>query len=121
MPFNVRVPVPDLLSVCDPPITPPIVKTFELLTATPASELIPDPLKVKVVPLDPVNIPERVVVIELSVVSVELLVTLVAPEVVTFWVSCSVPFDKVNPAVDPPILLSEEIAKVPAEIVVPRV
>ncbi len=109
------------MSACEPPIIPAIVKISVLLTAMPDSELIPDPLKVKVALLDPVNIPERVVVIELSVVSVELLVTLVAPEVVTFPLACSVPPAKVNPAVDPPILLSEEITNVPAEIVVPRV
>jgi hypothetical protein len=87
VPVKVSVPVPVLVRFCVPPITPATVNRSALLTATVAREFVPGPFRVRVWPFDPVIVPERVVEKVASVVMAELVVTLVAPDVVTLPVA----------------------------------
>jgi hypothetical protein len=87
VPVKIRVPVLVLVSCCVPPITPAMVNESAAFTATVASEFVPGPFNVSVLPFDPVSVPERVVAKVLSVVIEELLETVNAPEVVTLPVA----------------------------------
>ena len=102
-----------------PPIAPATVNASVLFTATVPSEFDPGPPRVRVWPLDPVIVPERVVAKVASVVMTELVVTLVAPDVVTLPVAWRAPPPREKPAVLPPMLPSEEIDNVPALIALP--
>jgi hypothetical protein len=58
-PVKIRVPVPVLVSCCVPPIIPAMVNESAAFTATVASEFVPGPFNVSMLPFDPVSVRMR--------------------------------------------------------------
>ena len=118
-PERVNVPVEVFVRLAEPAIGPEMVNVSELSTCTVEREQDPAPPSVRVVPLEPITVPPRVVVKLVSVLIDDEVCTFTVPELVTFPEQWREPPFSVREVAAPPMLFAELIESVPPLTTVP--